>query len=244
MLVWFGAGVIAGVGACSKDALGPDAGPVESVLVAPPTATVAVGSNLTLSAEVRDASGNVLESPHVSWASADASIAEVSPAGVVTGRKVGTVLIAASSRGRDAFSRITVNPTPVAAVRLSFTSRSMQVGQTVQLVAEPLDGGGHVLSGRPVSWVSSDASVATVADGMVTALGAGAAIITASSEGKSAVATITVALVPVAGVDVTPATNNLVVGQTTRLSARLRDASGATITGRAESRTSRMPCNC
>ena len=233
VLVWFGAGVMTVVGACSKDALGPDAGPVESVLVAPSTATVAVGSNLTLSAEVRDANGNVLESPHVSWASADASIAEVSPTGVVTGRKVGTVLIAASSRGRDAFSRITVKPTPVAAVRLSFTSRAMQVGQTVQLVAEPLDGGGHVLAGRPVSWVTSDASVATVTNaGMVTAVGAGAAIITASSEGKSAVATITVSLVPVAGVDVTPATSNLVVGQTTRLSARLRDASGATITGR------------
>ena len=233
MLLWIGAGVLTAIGACSKDALGPNAALVESVLVAPSTATVAVGSTLTLNAEVRDASGNLLESPHVSWASADASIAEVSPAGVVTGRKVGTVLIAASSRGRDAFSRITVNPTPVATVRLSLTSRAMTVGQTFQLVAELLDGSGRVLTGRPVSWVSSDASVATVTDaGMVTALGAGAAIITASSEGRSAVATITVSLVPVAGVDVTPVTSNLVVGQTSRLSARLRDASGATITGR------------
>lgn len=232
-LLCFCAGVLTSIGACSKDALGPNAAPVESVLVAPSTATVAVGSTLTLSAEVRDASGNLLESPHVSWASADASIAEVSPIGVVTGRKVGTVLIAASSRGRDAFSKITVNPTPVATVRLSLTSRAMTVGQTFQLVAELLDGSGRVLSGRPVSWMSSDASVATVTDaGMVTALGAGAAIITASSEGKSAVATITVSLVPVAAVDVTPVTSNLVVGQTSRLSARLRDASGSTLTGR------------
>ena len=233
ILLWIGAGVLTAIGACSRDALGPNAAVVESVLVAPSTATVAVGSTLTLSAEVRDANGNLLESPHVSWASADASIAEVSPTGVVTGRKVGTVLIAASSRGRDAFSRITVNPTPVATVRLSPTSRAMTVGQTFQLVAELLDGSGRVLTGRPVSWVSSNASVATVTDaGVVTALGAGAAIITASSEGKSAVATITVSLVPVASVEVTPVTSNLVVGQTTRLSARLSDASGATITGR------------
>ena len=233
LLLWIGAGVLTAIGACSKDALGPNAGVVESVLVAPSTATVAVGSNLTLSAEVRDANGNLLESPHVSWASADASIADVSPTGVVTGRKVGTVLIAASSRGRDAFSRITVNPTPVATVRLSFTSRTMQVGQTVQLVAETLDGGGRLLTGRPVSWLTSDATVATVSDaGVVTALGAGAAIITASSEGKSAVATITVSLVPVAAVEVTPTVSNIVVGQTVRLAARLRDASGATITGR------------
>jgi uncharacterized protein YjdB len=233
ILLWIGAGVMTAIGACSKDSLGPNAGLVESVLVAPATATVAVGSNLTLSAEVRDASGNLVESPRVSWASADASIADVSPAGVVTGHNVGTVLIAASSRGRDAFARITVNPTPVAAVRLSFTSRAMQVGQTVQLVAEPLDNTGRILTGRPVSWVTNDAAVATVTEaGVVTALGAGAAIITASSEGKSAVATITVSLVPVAGVDVTPALSDIVVGQTSRLTARLRDASGATITGR------------
>lgn len=234
MLLWIGAGVLTAIGACSKDALGPSAGPVESVLVAPSTATVAVGSNLTLSAEVRDVGGNVLESAHVSWASADASIAEVSSIGVVTGRKVGTVLIAASSRGRDAFSRVTVNPTPVATVRLSLTSRAMLVGETVSLVAEALDNGGRILTGRPVSWLSSDAAVATVtATGVVTALGPGAAIITASVEGRSAVATITVSLVPVASVEVTPPTSNIVVGQTSRLSARLRDASGATITGRA-----------
>jgi uncharacterized protein YjdB len=231
-VLWIGAGVLAAIGGCAKDALGPNAG-VESVLVAPSTATVAVGSNLTLNAEVRDVSGNLLESPHVSWASADASIAEVSPTGVVTGRKIGTVLIAASSRGRDAFSRITVNPTPVSSVRLSVTSRAMQVGQTLLLVAEPLDNSGRVLTGRPVSWTSSDAAVATVTEtGMVTALGAGAAIITASVEGRSAVATITVSLVPVATIDVTPPSNDIVVGQTSRLSARLRDASGATITGR------------
>lgn len=228
-----GAGLVAIV-ACSKEAMGPGASAVESILVEPATATVAVGSNLALSAEVLDANRNPVESPHVSWASADASIADVSPIGVVTGRKVGTVLIAASARGKDAFSRITVNPTPVASVRLSPAHRAMLVGQTVQLVAEPLDGGGNVLAGRPVTWTSSDASVATVtATGVVTALASGAAIITASSEGKSAVASITVAQVPVASVVVTPTISNVVAGQTTQLAAQLRDASGATITGRA-----------
>jgi len=219
--------------ACSKDALAPNANAVESVIVAPATATVAVGAALSLSAEVLDAEGNVVDGQRVSWATEDATIADVSAAGVVTGRKVGTVLIAASARGKDAFARITVNPTPVATIRLSPTHRSMQIGQSAQLIAEPLDAGGGVLAGRQVTWSSSDATVATVTnDGQVTALAAGAAIITATSEGKSAVASITVSQVPVAAILVTPGVNDLVAGQTSRLTAQLRDASGALLTGR------------
>jgi uncharacterized protein YjdB len=223
----------AGFAACSGDTTGPDAGSVESVIVEPPIATVAVGSSLTLGAEIRDANGVVLDAPRISWASADASIAEVSPSGVVTGRQVGTVFIAASSRGKDAFARITVNATPVASIRLSTTQQAMTVGQTTQLTAEVLDDGGRALTGRPISWTSSSAAIAAVnQSGRVTALSPGAAIITATAEGRSAVATITVSEVAVARVDITPAVATVVVGQTTQLSAQLRDAGGSILTGR------------
>jgi uncharacterized protein YjdB len=219
--------------ACSKDAVGPAVSSVGSVVVEPPSATVAVNSSLTLNAEVLGPDGGVLSDARISWASADPSIAEVSSGGVVTGRKVGTVLIAASSRGKDAFSRITVNPTPVSIVRLSTTSRAMMVGQTFQLSAEAVDGSGNVLTGRPIAWSSSNTSVASVSPGgMVTALAPGAVIITASSEGKSAVATITISQVPVVSVTVTPATATLVVGQTTQLAALLKDETGSILNGR------------
>jgi uncharacterized protein YjdB len=219
--------------ACSKDALGPDAGSVETVIVSPPTAIVSVGANLTLQAEVLDANGNAVESPRISWASADTSIADVTQSGVVTGRKLGTVLIAASARGKDAFARITVNPTPVAGIRLSLTHRAMLVGETVQLEAEAVDARGAVLAGRAVAWSSSQPAVATVTDnGLVNAIAPGAAIITASSEGKTAVASITVSLVPVASIVVSPNVTDLVVGQSSQLTARVLDASGATLSGR------------
>ena len=213
--------------------MGPGAGSVETVLVEPATATVAIGSTLTLAAAVLDVRGDILPSPRISWASADPAVADVNQDGVVTGLQVGTVLIAASARGKDAFARITVNPTPVASIRLSATHRTMFVGQTVQLSAEPLDARGGILSGRPITWTSSDAAIATVSQsGAVTALAAGAAIITASAEGRSAVATITVSQVPVARVEVTPATNAVVVGQTTQLTAHLEDAAGGLLTDR------------
>ena len=83
----------------------------------------------------------------VFWAVADSNFATVSPSGVVTGRYVGTVPIAASVEGKAAIAQIQVVPVPVVAVRVSPSSRDLTVGQTAQLTAEPLDAQGDVLSG-------------------------------------------------------------------------------------------------
>lgn len=223
----------AAVAACKGDSLDP-AGGVASVAITPRTATVAVGASVPLTADVLDAEGHPLSGRKVAWASSDQTIATVSSTGVVSGVSVGAVQVAASAEGKSAIAEITVNPTPVATVRLSPASRDLLVGQTVQIVAEPLDGEGNVLPGRPVTFTTSNATVASVSGaGVVTALAPGSTIITAASEGKSAVATITVASVPVASVVVTPSTNALVVGQTTQLEAAPRDAAGQPLAGRA-----------
>lgn len=219
--------------ACSTaEVTGPNE-PIETILVAPPTATVAVGATLSLEAEVRTATGDVIASQRVSWSSEDPAIADVSSAGVVTGVQVGTVLIAASARGHDAFARVTVNPTPVASVRLSSTHRSLFVGQVTQLTAEPLDANGGLLTNRPVTWTSSNVDVATVTEsGLVTGLSPGGTIISATAEGRSAIASITVSAIPIASVVVTPSVNDLFPGQTTQLTAEARDASGGPLTDR------------
>ena len=219
--------------ACSAaEVTGPNES-IQTILVAPPTATVAVGATLSLEAEVRTATGDVIGSQRIAWSSEDVAIADVSSNGVVTGLKVGTVLIAASARGHDAFARVTVNPTPVASVRLSSTHQSLFVGQVTQLTADPLDGSGRLLANRPVTWTSSDVDIATVTEsGLVTALSPGGTIITATAEGRSAFASITVAAIPIASVVITPAVNEVFVGQTTQLTAEARDVSGAPLTDR------------
>jgi uncharacterized protein YjdB len=216
------------LGACSSTV---DSG-IESIAVSPPTATVPVGTTLPLTASLRDADGQVLSEVRISWASEDPTIASVSASGVVTGIRVGSVLVAASARGKDAFARLTIAPAPVASVRLSTANQALFIGDAVQLIAEPLDGAGNVLD-RPVTWSSSNGTVATVnGDGLVTALAQGGAIITATSEGRSAVASVTVSPIAVATINVWPDNNNVVVGQTTQLTADVRDATGAPLTGR------------
>ncbi len=66
--------------------------------------------------------------------------------------------------------------------------------QTVQLAAVTRDAGGAVLTGRAVAWSPGTPAVASVsAAGVVTALSSGASTITATSEGRTGTANITVA---------------------------------------------------
>jgi len=82
---------------------------------------------------------------------------------------------------------------PVASVSVTPSSATVPVGSTLQLTATPKDATGSPLTGRTVTWASSNTSVATVsATGLVTGQVAGTAIITATSEGQSGTAAITV----------------------------------------------------
>ncbi|HEX5074239.1 MAG TPA: Ig-like domain-containing protein [Gemmatimonadaceae bacterium] len=134
------------------------------------------------------------------------------------------------------------NPTPVSSVSVTPGTASVVIGKTTQLSAVARDAAGTVLSGRTIVWTTSAAAVATVdANGVVTGVAAGTANISASSEGKSAQAAITVSLVPVASVTVTPNAPAVKVGATATLAATLKDEQGNVLTGRAVAWSSSAP---
>src|SRR6266702_4707722 len=82
---------------------------------------------------------------------------------------------------------------PVAAVVVAPATANVTVDSTVQLVAIPIDSAGTALGGRAVTWTSGAPGVATVdGSGLVTGVAAGSATITATSEGKSGSAAVTV----------------------------------------------------
>ncbi len=90
---------------------------------------------------------------------------------------------------------------PVASVTLTPAATTLQVGGgAASLSAGLRDGNGNVLTGRAVSWTSSNAAIATVSSaGVVTPVSAGSATITATSEGRSGTAAITVTAAPTPG---------------------------------------------
>lgn len=84
------------------------------------------------------------------------------------------------------------SPIPVASVQVTPAADTVRAGETVTLVATPRDADGNALAGRPVTWGSGNTGVATVNAGVVTGVAAGTAMISATSEGHSDNAAVTV----------------------------------------------------
>src|SRR6266566_1759738 len=210
--------------------------PVASVSVSPASATVAAGQSVQLTATPKDANGTPLSGRTVTWSSNNTSVAIADVNGNVTAIAPGSATITATSEGQSGTAAITVTNVPVNSVTVTPASASIQQGQTVQLTATPKDANGNALSGRVVTWSSSNTSVASVnTGGFVTSSAAGSATITAASEGKSGTSAITVTSVPVASVTVSPAPASVPAGQTLQLTATPKDANGNPLTGRVVS---------
>ncbi len=112
----------------------------------------------------------------------------------VSAAGVGYTLVASSTGLTSATSAaFTVTVPPVASVTVSPATSSLGVGGTQQLTAVTKDGSGNVLTGRVVTWGSSNQTIATVdATGLVTGVAAGTVTITATSEGVNGTASVTV----------------------------------------------------
>lgn len=125
------------------------------------------------------------------------------------------------------------DPPPVAAVEVTAPAAALEVGATLQLTATTFDPYGRELTGRTITWATSDAAVATVSgSGLVTAQAPGAVTISAHAETKTGSATLTVReLAPVvAWIEVDPGGEvALAPGGTLQVSATAYAADGAIV---------------
>jgi uncharacterized protein YjdB len=137
-----------------------------------------------------------------------------------------------------------VIPPPVASVTVSPASASVEAGTTQQFTATPRSVSGETLSGRVLTWTSSNTGVATItSSGLVTGVAAGTTTITAATEGISGTATVTVTVTPpvVASVTVSPSSPSAKEGQTQQLTSTARTSGGGVIGGRATTWQSSNP---
>jgi trimeric autotransporter adhesin len=206
--------------------------PVATVTLVPSAATVAVGQTAQLIARVADSTGALLDGRAVTWRSDTPAAVTVDALGVVSAVAAGSARITATAEGRSGSAVVTVTPIPVAALQVTPGASTLVEGDTLQLTARALDGQGNVLAGRVVSWISGAPTIATVdAGGRVTAVGPGAALIIASSEGVRATVQVTVTAATVASVVTTPATATVQEGRTLQLTASALDARGRVMAG-------------
>lgn len=202
--------------------------------------SMTVGTTFQYPIELRDAAGNVLTGRKVMWTSQNPQVASVDEAGVITGLAVGPSLITAKVDGVVAQSMLFVQPAVASVVILPQTS-SVVIGETRGLTVAVTDKDGKTISGRSLTWSSSNPSIATVnSEGVVAGVSIGDATITARTirDGISGTATVQVVQVPVASVSISPAGTQLVFeGTTLQLSAVARDGSNNVLNGRPVSWT-------
>ena len=158
--------------------------------------SLTVGQKATARATGLDEDGVPMPIGPFAWVSTQPSVATVDQTGVVTALRPGTTFIAAvagqNKSGREELT-VTAGVTPVSKVIVIPTTATLVIGATQQLAAIPIDASGEALSGRPLTWSSSNSAIATVsADGLVQAIAVGTATIFATIETKSGSATITV----------------------------------------------------
>ncbi len=201
--------------------------------------SLTAGQTVRATATPKDANGKALTDRTVTWYTSSASVASVSDSGIISAVAPGSAVVSAVSEGVAGQATMAVMPpppTPIATVSVAVSPSAVVVGQTAIATATLEDSSGNALSGRVVTWESSNTAVATVdATGGVKAVGQGNAMIKASSEGKANSSSLSVsapAPIPVASISVSPATSTLQVAGTVQLSAVTRDANNNVLTGR------------
>lgn len=185
--------------------VGPVAAGVSSVTITPPASnTIFVGDNITLQATVTATGG---ASTGVTWSSSDNSIAAVNADGRVWALKTGEVTITATSvfdQTKSASITLTVAQTvPVTGITITGSSKVPvnipgSVDGTTVLNAQITPTGA---SNKNVEWFSDNIGIATVdANGKVTGVSAGTAVITAKSVSNPEItATFTIEVINFSG---------------------------------------------
>lgn len=153
---------------------------VTGVEVIPATLVITEGKQATLTVKITPED---VEYPGILWSSTNTPVATVSSEGVVTALKPGKTKIyayTADGSGKSGFCDVTVEEDrTLKGISLSSELVNLKVGDTKILTVNYTPANA---SNKNVTWSSSDASVASVADGVVTAKATGQAEITATSE--------------------------------------------------------------
>ena len=239
------------VGSCSSDKVtATKEVAVARVALASPVDSLLIGDSVSLNVTVEDGNGVPIGRP-VTWTSSDPALATVSATGWVKAYDSGIATITASVDGFVAAVQLhLLERVTAAAIQRDQTRDTLHIRDTLWLHVQLHDPHGAALQ-RRVTWQSSNDSIVTVGvvdssapalargpsasggsalpnmvvgggQAFALAVGAGAAVITASSEGVTDTVTLNVGE-PVASVELSISSATVGMGSQLQLQARLRD---------------------
>ena len=204
---------------------------VESITLDKSSLELTEGETATLTATVKPDNAT---NKTVTWSSDKTSVATVDANGKVTAVAEGTATITAKAGDKTATCSVTVkkNVIAVESVTLDITSTILNTGETLTLTATVKPDNA---TDKTVTWSSSNSSVATVdANGKVTAVAQGTAIVTAKAGDKTATCTVIVMKtdIPVESITLDKYYLELTEGETGTITATVKpdNATNKTVT--------------
>ena len=212
--------------------LAKDSLKVEKLSIERAPETLSLGASADLTANYTLAGGAVLTNPQkaVTWTSSDPKVLYVSPGGRVTAVGGGTATVTATVGGTSATTdpiTVTAEEQPTDTVtsltldKYSLTLYMNEEGEQLTATVQPASFTGKIV------WKSSNTDVASVSgDGLVTAVGPGTCIISATAGGRHVSATVSVlaARVRVTGVSFDETEHKIPVRGTAKLTATIAPA--------------------
>jgi hypothetical protein len=204
-----------------------------------PATQLTIGVGATVDYSAINQAGIPVPDCALSWSSSNNKVVTVNSSGVATGKAVGgPIAIRAHTNGRPTLTTsvfLTVG-VPVASVTVAPSRVDLAVGDSRTMMLQVLDSKGNILSNRQVVWSSSNTATATItSNGVVTAVSAGSATMTALVEGVRGTATINISSALLAyykfdgnSLDAGPATRNgQIVGDVAFTTDRLQSVNSA-----------------
>ena len=180
------------VAACTEQV--PPA-PIASLRIQPLLDSFYLGrstASVPFTVTVLNAQGGQIDGRRVTFSSSNPELFSVdASSGVLTGKALGSGFFRATVEGRFVEAGVRIIA-PVDRIQLNTSDFPLTVGATRQLVPVLIAADGQTISGRALTFSSSSPQTVSVSvGGLVTAVSQGVAIITVTSEGKTASVAVT-----------------------------------------------------
>ncbi len=205
--------------------LSVSAATLNSIDISPPSARLALGTQVSFQAIGRYSDGTIQDvSMQVSWLAVDTTIASISNApgsqGLAMTLNTGTSAITATLDGVVGNALLTTTAAQLVSINVepSILSLPAGTGQNLSVEGSFSDGSVQFIS-EQVAWESDNTDVAAINNGTLDALVPGSARISASLRGVSGSTTLTVTNAILSSVQISPDAPALVVGTQTQLQA-------------------------
>ncbi|MFN2398327.1 MAG: Ig-like domain-containing protein [Gemmatimonadaceae bacterium] len=210
------------------------ASPVARVVITPATRSVTSGDTIRFSAQALDASGKPVPNARIIFAGRGAGA--VDSTGLVTAGetgKLGVTVVALVPGTKPVLERfdIVLTPGPAARVTIDPKPTKLIAGQRLKLSARSFSAKGDERNDEIVWKISSPGVVRIGADGLIRAVAAGRATITATAGSATGSLPVTVVANTIAAIEVTPARATARQGDVVRFKAVIKDRTGKEITG-------------